>query len=60
MFEIDVQKMSTADYAFHVIWHIGFFPLARVGLFIIAGFQGALSIFCFDPILFIFRYEPLP
>jgi hypothetical protein len=37
--------MRTLDYFFYRIWRIGFFPFAMLGLFVVAGFRGAISIF---------------
>ncbi len=52
--------MSSLNYALHLIWRIGFFPFAMLGLFIVVGFQGALSIFCVGLILFALRYVRSP
>jgi hypothetical protein len=51
--------MKTIDHIFYRIWRIGFFPFAVLGLFIVAGFQGALSIFGCGLILFALKYVRL-
>jgi hypothetical protein len=52
--------MRTLEQLLHLIWRIGFFPFAMLSLFIVAGFQGTLSIFCCGLILFALRYVQLP
>ena len=52
--------MRTVDYALHLIWRIGFFPFAMLGLFIVVGFQGALSIFGVGLLLFALKHVQSP
>jgi len=52
--------MRTVDYVLHLIWRIGFFPFAMLGLFYVAGFRGAMSIFGVGLILFALRHVPSP
>jgi len=52
--------MRTLDNVLYRIWRIGFFPFAMVGLFIVAGFRGTISIFCCGLIVFALRYVRLP
>jgi hypothetical protein len=51
--------MRTLDYALHLIWRIGFFPFAMLGLFIVVGFHGVMSIFVVGLILYALRFVPL-
>jgi len=44
--------MRTLDSVLYRIWRIGFFPFAMLGLFIVVGFQGAMSIFGVGLILY--------
>jgi hypothetical protein len=48
--------MRTLDYVFYRIWRIAFFPIAMLGLFVVAGFRGAMSIFGVGLILFALKY----
>jgi len=43
--------MRTIDSVVYRIWRIGIFPFVTLGLFVVAGFHGALSIFCVGLIL---------
>ena len=52
--------MRTVDYILHLVLRVGFFPFAMLGLFIVAGIHGALSIFCCGLILFALRHVPSP
>ncbi len=52
--------MRTLDSILYRIWRIGFFPFAMLGLFVVAGFHGAMSIFGVGLILFALRYVPSP
>jgi hypothetical protein len=52
--------MSTLDSVFYRIWRIAFFPFAMAGLFIVAGFHGAMLILGVGLILFALRYVPSP
>jgi len=52
--------MRTLDNVLYRIWRIGFFPFAMLGLFIVVGFQGALSIFGVGLVLFALKQVRSP
>ncbi len=52
--------MRTFDSIVYRIWRIAFFPAAMLGLFVVAGFRGAMSIFGVGLILFALRQVRLP
>jgi len=52
--------MRTLDNVLYRIWRVAFFPAAMLGLFVVAGFRGALAIFCCGLILYALRHVPSP